>query len=98
VFQTEVLNTREWLTCVRKAGRGKEVMSPEETTAMLRSEGAKEKQHNAEPVVTVTTETVKLSFLPSGLIQSIKYDAGRNPVFLSLSPVFPGLSLMPSTE
>ena len=43
-------------------------MSPEETTAMLRSEGAKERQHHAEPVATVTAETVKLSFPPSSLL------------------------------
>ena len=36
------------------------MLSPEETTAMLRSEGAKEKQHHAEPVATVTTKTVTL--------------------------------------
>ena len=43
-------------------------MSPREPTAMLRSEGAKEKQHHAEPVATLTAETVKLSFLPSSLL------------------------------
>lgn len=38
-------------------------MSPEETAAMLRSEGAKERQHHAEPVATDSRDCE--AFLPA---------------------------------